>query len=263
VDGFVSLEVAPTIAHDTEKSVAVARQLHEHAARKNLLIKIPGTTEGLPAIEESIAAGIPINVTLLFSPAQYLAAAEAYIRGIERRIEAQHDPVVPSVASVFMSRWDVAVNDKVPENLRDRLALAVGQQIYKAYRELMDSERWQRLENAGARMQRLLWASTSTKDPSAPDDLYVHALGAPLTINTMPESTLKAFRDHGHVGKTMPTDGGDSEATLAEFRDAGIDVDALAETLQNDGASAFVDSWTDLIGRIEKQSAALTGAGRS
>jgi transaldolase len=228
-----------------------------------LLIKIPGTKEGLPAIEESIAAGIPINVTLLFSPAQYLAAAEAYMRGIERRIEAQHDPVVPCVASVFMSRWDVAVKDQVPEDLQGRLALAVGLQIYKAYRELMDSERWQRLENAGARVQRLLWASTSTKDPKAPDDLYVHALGAPLTINTMPEDTLKAFHDHGHVGKPMPTDGGDSEATLAQFREAGVDIDALAEKLQDDGGNAFVDSWTDLIGRIKKQSAELTGAGRS
>jgi transaldolase len=263
VDGFVSLEVAPTIAHDTEKTVAVASQLHEQAARTNLLIKIPGTKEGLPAIEESIAAGIPINVTLLFSPAQYLAAAEAYMRGIERRIEAQHDPVVPCVASVFMSRWDVAVKDQVPEDLQGRLALAVGLQIYKAYRELMDSERWQRLENAGARVQRLLWASTSTKDPKAPDDLYVHALGAPLTINTMPEDTLKAFHDHGHVGKPMPTDGGDSEATLAQFREAGVDIDALAEKLQDDGGNAFVDSWTDLIGRIKKQSAELTGAGRS
>jgi transaldolase len=263
VDGFVSLEVSPTLAHDTQTSVQVARKLHEQAARQNLLIKIPGTAEGLPAIEESIAAGVPINVTLLFSPSQYRATAEAYMRGIERRIEAQHDPVVPSVASVFMSRWDVAVKDEVPEHLQDRLALAVGLQVYKAYREVMDSERWQRLENEGARMQRLLWASTSTKNPNAPDDLYLHALGAPFTINTVPDATLKAFRDHGHVGKPMPADGGDSEATLAEFKEAGIDLDALAEKLQDDGANSFVDSWKDLIGRIRDQSAALTGAGHA
>ncbi len=261
VDGWVSLEVSPRLAYDTGTTVKVAKSLHERAARSNLLIKIPGTKEGLPAIEESIAAGVPINVTLLFSADQYRAAADAFMRGIERRIEAEQDPVVGSVASVFMSRWDVAVQDEVPSNLRDRLALAVGLQVYRAYRELMDSDRWQRLENAGARLQRLLWASTSTKDPKAPDDLYIQALGAPFTVNTVPEATLRAFYDQGHAPKAMVRDGGDSEATLAEFGDAGVDVDALAAKLQSDGAKSFVDAWNDLLSHIEKQSSALAGAG--
>jgi transaldolase len=261
VDGWVSLEVSPLLAYDTNTTMKVARSLHERAARSNLLIKIPGTKEGLPAIEESIAAGVPINVTLLFSADQYRAAADAFMRGIERRIAAEQDPVVGSVASLFMSRWDVAVQDQVPANLRDRLALAVGLQIYRAYRELMDSDRWQRLENAGARLQRLLWASTSTKDPKAPDDLYIQALGAPFTVNTVPDATLRAFHDHGHTPKAMVADGGDSEATLAEFADAGVDVDALAAKLQADGAKGFVDSWNDLISHIEAQSSALAGAG--
>ena len=192
-------------------------------------------------------------MTLLFSVDQYRAAAEAFVRGVERRIESQQDPVVGSVASVFMSRWDVAVQDQVPENLKDRLALAVGLQIYRAYRELMDSERWQRLQNSGARMQRLLWASTSTKDPKAPDDLYLHSLGAPFTVNTVPEATLRAFYDHGHSGKAMPADGGDSETTLARFSAAGVDVDALAAKLQTNAATSFVDSWNDLISHIDQQ----------
>jgi len=200
-------------------------------------------------------------VTLLFSAEQYRAAAEAFMSGIERRIAAQQNPVVGSVASVFMSRWDVAVQDQVPERLRDRLALAVGLQVYRAYRELMDSDRWQRLKNSGARMQRLLWASTSTKDPKAPDDLYLHSLAAPFTVNTVPEATLNAFHDHGHVGKPMPVDGGDSEATLQEFRDAGIDLEALAGRLQDDGASGFVKSWKDLIAHIEEQAGTVVAAG--
>jgi transaldolase len=253
LDGWVSLEVSPLLAYDASKTVRVAKQLHERAERPNLLIKIPGTKEGLPAIEEAIAAGIPVNVTLLFSVDQYRAAAEAFMRGVERRIKSQQDPVVGSVASVFMSRWDVAVQDKVPENLKDRLALAVGLQIYRAYRELMDSERWQRLENSGARMQRLLWASTSTKDPKAPDDLYLHSLGAPFTVNTVPEATLRAFYDHGHSVKAMPADGGDSETTLAQFSDAGVDVDALAAKLQTDAAKSFVDAWNDLMAHIDQQ----------
>jgi transaldolase len=257
LDGWVSLEVSPLLAHDTETTVRVAKDLHEQAARPNLLIKIPGTEEGLPAIEESIAAGVPVNVTLLFSPDQYTAAAEAYMRGIERRIETQQNPVIGSVASVFMSRWDVAIAEQVPEHLKDRLAIAVGLQTYRAYRGLMDSERWQRLQNSGARTQRLLWASTSTKDPRAPDDLYVHSLGAPFTINTMPEATLKAYYDHGHESKPMPSDGGDSEQTLKEFADAGVGVSALAAKLQSDGADAFIDSWKDLLARIEDQRAAL------
>jgi transaldolase len=257
LDGWVSLEVSPLLAYDTDKTVKAAQDLHERAARLNLLIKIPGTKEGLPAIERSIAAGVPINVTLLFSADQYRAAADAFMRGVEHRIAAQQDPVVGSVASVFMSRWDVAVSDQVPDRLRDRLAIAVGLDVYRAYREVMDSERWQRLENSGARMQRLLWASTSTKDPKAPDDLYLHALGAPFTVNTVPDPTLRAFYDHGHVPKPMPADGGDSEAELAKFTSAGIDLDALAAKLQSDGAKSFVDAWNDLLAHIDKQSAAL------
>jgi transaldolase len=257
LDGWVSLEVSPLLAYDTDTTVQVAKQLHERAARPNLLIKIPGTKEGLPAIEEAIAVGVPVNVTLLFSVDHYRAAAEAFMRGVERRIESQQDPVVGSVASVFMSRWDVAVQDKVPDNLKDRLALAVGLQIYREYRELLDSERWQRLKNSGARMQRLLWASTSTKDPKAPDDLYLHSLGAPFTVNTVPEKTLRAFYDHGHSAKAMPADGGDSESTLAQFSAAGVDVDALAAKLQTDGAKSFVAAWNDLIAHIDQQSAAL------
>ena len=262
LDGWVSLEVSPLLAYDTASTVRAAKGLHEQAARDNLLIKIPGTQEGLPAIEEAIAAGVPVNVTLLFSPDHYRAAADAFMRGVERRIEAGENPVVGSVASVFMSRWDVAVQDEVAEALRDRLALAVGLQVYRAYREVMDSERWQRLKNSGARLQRLLWASTSTKDPAAPDDLYVHALGAPFTVNTMPEATLRSFHQHGHVGHPMPADGGDSQATLSQLADAGVDVDALAAKLQRDGAKSFVDAWKDLIARIEKQSGRVMGTGK-
>jgi transaldolase len=257
VDGWVSLEVSPLLAYDAESTVAAAKTLHEQAGRDNLFIKIPGTAEGLPAIEEAIFAGVPVNVTLLFSADHYRAAADAYMRGVERRIEAGLNPVVGSVASVFMSRWDAAVLAEVPDELGDTLALAVGLKTYQAYRELMDSERWQKLKNSGARMQRLLWASTSTKDPKAPDTLYVHCLGAPFTINTIPEGTLKAFYDHGHAGKPMPADGGDAEATLAAHAAAGIDVDALAAKLQADAATSFVDSWNDLMSIIDTQSAAL------
>jgi transaldolase len=257
LDGWVSLEVSPLLAHDPETTVEVAKELYNEAARPNLLIKIPGTKEGLLAIEEAIAAGIPVNVTLLFSAGQYAAAADAYMRGIDRRIEAQQDPVVGSVASVFMSRWDVAVQDQVPPHLRDRLAVAIGLQVYRAYRDVMDADRWQRLQSAGARMQRLLWASTSTKDPRAPEDLYLQCLGAPFTVTTVPEATLRAFHDHGHVGTPMPADGGDSDATLADFTGAGVDPDALAAKLQSDGAKSFVDAWNDLIAHIDEQSAAL------
>jgi transaldolase len=258
VDGWVSLEVPPTLAYDTDATVAMARTLHRQAGRENLLIKIPGTPEGLPAIEESIAAGIPINVTLLFSADQYRAAADAYMRGIERRIAAGEDPVVGSVASVFMSRWDVAANERVPNALKHRLALAVGLEIYQAYRELLESDRWLRLANAGARMQRLLWASTSTKDPRAPDDLYVAKLAAPFTVNTMPEPTLLAYYDHGSVPESLPGDGGDAASTLAEFAAAGVDVDALAADLQSKGADSFVAAWEDLIAHISTQTARVT-----
>lgn len=249
-DGWVSLEVSPLLAHDAAGSFREARHLHTRAGRPNLFIKIPGTKEGLIAIEESIFYGVPVNVTLLFSREQYIAAAEAYMRGIERRIQTGRDPDVCSVASVFISRWDKAVMGKVPEELRNRLGIAVAQQTYKAYRELRESERWQRLVGAGMRPQRLLWASTGTKDPNAPDTLYISALAAPFTINTMPDATLLAFADHGTLGELMPADGGDAEATLAEFTRAGIDHDQLAANLQREGAESFVKSWTELLAGI-------------
>lgn len=257
VDGWVSLEVSPTLAFDTERTVAEAKALHARAGRRNLFIKIPGTPEGLPAIEECIASGVPINVTLLFSAEQYLAAAGAYARGIERRIAAGLDPVVGSVASVFMSRWDKAVENKVPDTLRNRLALAVGLEIHREYRTYLGSNHWLRLANAGARPQRLLWASTSTKDPSAPDTLYVTGLAAPFTINTMPDTTLEAFYDHGEVTGLLPADGGNSAEVLARFASLGIDVKALAGDLQKQGADAFVRSWQDLLARIEAQARSL------
>ena len=257
VDGWVSLEVSPLLAYDTASTVDAARRLHEQAERDNLFIKIPGTAEGLPAIGEAIFAGVPVNITLLFSADHYRAAADAYMRGVERRVEAGLNPVVGSVASVFMSRWDAAVINDVPEELKDTLAVAVGLKTYQAYRELMDSDRWQRLKNGGARMQRLLWASTSTKDPSAPDDLYLNCLGAPFTINTIPEATLRAFYDHGHVGQPMPTDGGNADETLAAHEAAGVDVAAVAAKLQSEAATSFVGAWDDLMSIIDKQSAAL------
>jgi transaldolase len=253
VDGFCSLEVSPKLADDTAATIEQASKLHAQAERDNLFIKIPGTEAGRVAIEESIFAGIPINVTLLFSREQYLAAAEAYMRGVERRIEAGLDPNVASVASLFISRWDVAVQDEVPEELRNRLGIAIGGRAYRAYHELLDSDRWQRLLNEGARAQRLLWASTGTKDPEASDVLYIEAFASPFTVNTMPEPTLLAFADHGEVGEPLPADGGDAEDVLAQFGAAGIDVDALAERLQEEGAEAFVKSWNELLGSIESQ----------
>jgi transaldolase len=261
VDGWVSLEVSPKLAHDAAGTLAAAKDLHARAGRPNLFIKIPGTKEGLPAIEEAIFAGIPVNVTLLFSREQYVAAAEAYLRGIERRVAAGLKPDVGSVASVFVSRWDGAVLGKVPESLRDRLGIAVAMRTYKAYRGLLDSPRWQRVYNAGARPQRLLWASTGTKDPKASDVLYVKALAAPFTVNTMPEATLKAFADHGEVGPILPAHGGDSEEVLARFAKAGIDVDALAARLQDEGAKSFVKSWEELLECIASKSALLKKAG--
>ena len=228
--------------------------------RTNLLIKIPGTKEGLPAIEEAIFAGVPINVTLLFSREQYLAAAGAFLRGIERRIEAGLDPAVGSVASIFVSRWDVAVTNKVPDSLRDQLGIAIAKRTYKAYRELLDSPPWQRVFNAGARPQRLLWASTGTKDPKASDVLYVKALAAPFTVNTMPDATLKALADHGELGTILPADGGDCEEVLAQFAKAGIDAGALAAQLQEEGAKSFVQSWNELMAVIDSKSSALKAA---
>jgi transaldolase len=257
VDGWVSLEVSPLLAYDTARSVHAAADLHALAGRENVFIKIPGTEQGLPAIEEATFAGVPVNVTLLFSREQYLASADAYMRGIERRIEAGLTPNVASVASLFVSRWDAAVIGRVPDQLRGRLGLAVGLETYQAYRRLMDSDRWQRLANAGARVQRLLWASTSTKDPASPDTLYIDGLRAPHTINTIPEVTLRAFADHGLVGKPIPDDGGDAKATLAQFESACIDVNALAARLQSDGARNFVKSWKDLLSRIDDQVAAV------
>jgi len=261
VDGFVSLEVSPLLAYDTQTTLQVARELHARAARPNLFIKIPGTTEGLPAIEEAIFAGVPINVTLLFSTAHYVAAAEAYLRGIERRIAAGLSPNVASVASLFISRWDAAVSAKVPAELNMKLGVAIGKQAYKTYNDLVASPRYRRVLNAGAQVQRLLLASTGTKDPKARDTLYVEALAAPFTVNTMPEGTLKAFADHGKVGAPTPADGGDCEAVLAKFRSAGVDLDALAAQLQSDGAAAFVKSWNELMGVIASKSAALAPAG--
>src|SRR5215813_4642505 len=260
VDGWVSLEVSPLLAHDTKSTVAEAKNLHARAQRPNLLIKIPGTKEGLPAIEEAIFAGIPINVTLLFSAEQYVAAADAYMRGIERRIEAGLKADVCSVASIFISRWDAAVAGKVPEALNNQLGIAVGKRAYKAYRDLLGSPRWMRAYNAGARPQRLLWASTGTKDPKSSDVFYVQALAAPFTVNTIPEATLKAFADHGDVGATIPANGGDSEKELARFAEAKIDVDALSKQLQDEGAKSFVNSWNDLMGVISSKSAALKRA---
>jgi len=257
VDGWVSLEVSPLLAYDTAKTIAAARELFARAARPNLFIKIPGTKEGLPAIEEAIFAGVPVNVTLLFSREHYVAAADAFLRGIERRIDAGLKPEVGSVASVFISRWDVAVANKVPDKLKDRLGIAIAMRTYKAYRGLLGSPRWQRAYNTGARPQRLLWASTGTKDPRASDVLYVKSLAAPFTVNTMPEKTLLALGDHGDVGGTLPIDGGDCEKTIAEFEKAGISVDALAAQLQEEGAKSFVGSWNELLGVIASKSAAL------
>jgi transaldolase len=261
VDGWVSMEVSPLLAYDMPGSVAAAAAIHRDAARPNLYVKIPGTPEGVPAIEESIFEGVPINVTLLFSREQYLASADAYLRGIERRIAAGRDPRVPSVASLFVSRWDKAVADKVPVDLHNRLGIAIAGQTYRAYRELLGSPRWRRLAASGARPQRLLWGSTGTKDPNASDTLYVEALAAPDTINTIPEKTLLAFADHGKVRGTMAEDGGDADAVRARFEKAGIDTEALALQLQRDGARAFVKSWEQLMARIETKGEALARVG--
>jgi transaldolase len=260
VDGWVSLEVSPLLAYDTARTLTAAKELFARARRPNLFIKIPGTTAGLPAIEEAIVAGVPINVTLLFSHEHYLAAAEAFLRGIERRIDAGLKPEVGSVASLFISRWDAAVMNKVPEALHNQLGIAMAQRTYKAYRTLLSSPRWQRVYNAGARPQRLLWASTGTKDPAASDILYIKALAAPFTVNTMPEGTLKALAEPSEFGALLPADGGDCEAVLARFARAGIDIDALAAQLQEEGAKSFVKSWYELLEVIASKSAALAKA---
>lgn len=256
MDGWVSMELSPLLASDTQGSIAAARRIHDQAACKNLYVKIPGTPEGVPAIEESIYDGVPINVTLLFSAEQYVASAEAYLRGIERRIEDGRDPTVSSVASLFVSRWDKAIADEAPAELKNKLGLAVSRQVYRAYRKLLASDRWKKLADAGALPQRLLWASTSTKDPDAPDTLYVSALAAPETINTIPDKTLKAFADHGKVASVLDDDD-DVSGVLQPFIDAGIDVDALAQQLQEEGAQSFVDSWNKLMRSIHDKAQAL------
>ncbi len=261
VDGWTSLEVSPLLAYDTDSTLAAAKDLHARAGRPNLFIKIPGTKQGLPAIEEAIFSGVPINVTLLFSREHYLAAAEAYMRGIERRIAAGLNPNVGSVASLFISRWDAAIAAKAPATLKNRLGIAIAQRTYKAYHDLLGSPRWQRTYNAGARPQRLLWASTGTKDPQASDVLYVKALAAPFTVNTMPEGTMKALADHGELSDIMAADGGVGEETLSQFAKSGIDVDALAAQLQEEGAKSFANSWNELMTVIASKSAVLGKAG--
>jgi len=256
MDGWVSLEVSPLLAYETEATIQQAADLYGRA-EKNNFIKIPGTPEGLPAIEESIYAGVPINVTLLLSTDQTMAAADAYMRGIERRIEAGLDPDVPSVLSLFISRWDVAVQDQVPDEMKNTLGIAVGKATYKAWREMLESDRWQGLAKQGARLQRLLFASTGTKDPEASDTLYIEAFAAPDTINTMPDKTLKAFADHGRVDDPLPADGGDAEEVFQAHRDQGIDTDDLALRLQKEGAEAFSKSWTDLLETIKSESERL------
>ncbi len=257
VDGWVSLEVSPLLAYDTSSTLTAAKDLHARAAQPNLFIKIPGTKQGLPAIEEAIFAGVSINVTLLFSREHYLAAAEAYLRGIERRVAAGLPTNVGSVASIFISRWDVAVADKVPAELLDRLGIAIAKRTYKAYREFLASPRVQAIVKAGSNPQRLLWASTGTKDPKASDVLYIKSLAAPNTVNTMPEGTLKALADHGDIGGVLPADGGDCEQVLAKFAKAGVDIDALGAQLQDEGAKSFDDSWKELLGVIASKSAAI------
>jgi transaldolase len=252
-DGWVSLEVSPLLADDTAATIASVADLHRRAARRNFFIKIPGTPAGARAIEESLFAGIPINVTLLFSREQYRVAAEAWMRGIERRIKADLDPRIDSVASLFVSRWDVAVNDRVSASQRNRLGLAVAKRTYRAYRDLLDSPRVQSLVRHGVRPQKLLWASTGTKDPGAPDTLYVDALAAPLTINTIPDKTLRAFAEHGKAPTLLARDGGDADRVLAEFTYAHIDLDALALKLQRDGVDAFAKSWRTLLHGIESK----------
>ena len=256
VDGFVSLEVSPLLAYDTQATIQQAADLHGRAA-DNIYIKIPGTPEGLPAIEESIYAGLPINVTLLLSPEQQERAADAFMKGIERRIEAGLDPNVPSVASLFISRWDVKVHDQVPDELKNTVGIAIGKLGYRSYRQQLASDRWRKLAEAGAKPQRLLFASTGTKDPEASDTLYIEAFAAPETINTMPDKTLLAFADHGKVGDPLPEDGGDAEQVLQAHRDAGIDVDSLGDVLQKEGAEAFSKSWSELLETIKSESERL------
>jgi transaldolase len=259
IDGWVSLEVSPTIAYDPASTIEAAVDLFGKADRPNLFIKIPGVQEGLQAVEDAIFAGVPVNVTLLFNRAHYLAAANAYMRGLERRIQAGLDPAVGCVASVFVSRWDTAhESTEQPDELHNMLGIAQAKETYQAYREVLDSDRWERLANEGARPQRLLWASTGTKDKQASDVLYVRALAAPFTINTMPEKTLLAFGDHGEVTGFLPRDGGNASEVIARFEAAGVDLDALGARLQKEAADAFVKSWEELMATIAEKSRTLT-----
>jgi transaldolase len=260
LDGWVSLEVSPLLAYDTAKTFAAARELHARAGRPNFLIKIPGTREGLPAIEEAIFSGIPVNVTLLFSSDHYLASAEAFLRGIERRIDAGLNPNIGSVASVFVSRWDAAVKGKVPPMMNHKFGIAIAMRTYQAARKLLSSPRWHRIYNSGAHPQRLLWASTGTKDPTASDILYVKALAAPFTVNTMPESTLKALANRKEVGSILPADGGDAEEVLSRFTEAGIDIESMASQLQKEGAKSFVKSWNELMSVVDSSRVLLERA---
>lgn len=261
VDGWVSMEISPLLAADTAGSIEAAARIHRQGERPNLFVKIPGTTAGIPAIEQSIFAGVPINVTLLFSCEQYLAAAEAYLRGVERRLAAGLDPRVNSAASLFVSRWDKAVNGSVPAELQNRLGIAVAARTYRAYRELLASPRWRKLATAGALTQRLLWASTGTKDPNAPETLYVEALAAPDTIATIPEKTLRAFAERGQLRGVLAADGGDADAVLARFRSTGVDIDSFATRLQRDGVQSFTKSWAELLQCIASKGAVLADTG--
>ena len=263
VDGWVSMELSPLLADDSAGSIESATQIYRQAGRANLFVKIPGTPAGIPAIEESIFAGVPVNVTLLFSREQYLAAAEAYMRGIERRLNAGLDVRVGSVASLFVSRWDRAVGDKMPPPLQNKLGIAIAARTYRAYRKLLTSARWRQLAAAGAQPQRLLWGSTGTKDPALSPSLYVEALAAPDTINTMPEKTLRAFAERGQAVSVLAIDGADDESLLKQFAQAGVDVEQLAVQLQSEGAQAFVKSWTSLMQRISDKSEMLADSASS
>jgi transaldolase len=250
LDGFVSIEVSPLLAYDTENTLKAAKDIHQKVNRPNAFIKIPGTPEGLPAIEKAIAEGIPVNVTLLFSAEQYEAAALAWLKGVETRIGLGLNPDVRSVASVFVSRWDKAVAEKAPLALRNKLGIAVMQKTYHAYQQFLNSERVQRVMNFGAFPQRLLWASTGTKDPDASDVLYVTNLVAPYTVNTIPENTLLAFADHGETGEPMPDNTKSADQILKQFEDISVNYLQLAEQLQKEGAEAFNKSWENLIDSI-------------
>lgn len=260
VDGWVSLEVSPLLAADTAGTLAAAKAIHEQAMRVNLFVKIPGTPAGIPAIEEAIFAGVPVNVTLLFSREQYLAAAEAYLRGLERRHAAGLSLDVASVASVFISRWDAAVSGKVPEKLRNKLGIAIGGRTYRAYRSLLASDRWKALAKAGAQPQRLLWASTGTKDPAASPILYIETLAVADTVNTIPEKTLLALAAHTEeLNHELASASAAAETVLSAYIGSGVDINALAERLQAEGAEAFVKSWQQMLQRIETKSSALAG----